>query len=329
MRAEASRPTLSETVSSILLNPGRPRTRIHPDVREILTRHLHSIDSLTDTFLSWNETGTWKTNSETEKMLGGTRSTTLQFLQNRHTWADLTHLPSNQAKNIMKTAITAAGKSTRGMRTVIIRQDQNPIPGNSIPELPPMTGEVRVMDGLVVLRQGTATNTTFNPLSSMRHNKTSPNTANWIVSLVENKLAMPFHFGPLIADLTSNRHTGTIDQYNKPKWCPNLVPEQLPRHHKQYTKIDRTIVWTRRNYHRPAADSHGPNPGYLNMEKSSPLAGAIGILPKGLRHDLIRTGHPYQTVDTDTLKKVSKIINNTARKAYLTYENWRKRKKRA
>ena len=84
-------------------------------------------------------------------------------------------------------------------------------------------------------------------------------------------------------------------------------------------------IWYRSDYPTPKIDNKfkllAPS-----FETHNKLRGMLGIIPRDFKFNLVYLGHEIQ--EENVAKKVSKVINDSALKAFLNYEHWKRHKKR-
>ena len=167
----------------------------HQGIRHIITKHLHTSQTLDSPFVNvpLPYLTPWNAKSPLDHTLGASPSTPSTFLHNANTWINLTLNDPSQMSNYIDMAIKATRESTHPTRICILTQ---PFPhGFTVPQ---QASRLHVL-------------ITINPYS-VTLQQTAPGTRSHInqtglwVLLIESKNAQPFDITHLRRDLHTIDH---------------------------------------------------------------------------------------------------------------------------
>ena len=253
-------------------------------------------------------------------MIGGTGGSTLSFLTNRYTWADLTHMEPHRVQAIMMTAQTAAINSEKEMRVVII----SPALNNTQENLINKHKHEKVKTSLNMIHIPIGGLRMENINIHLRRTQAGQNTQPIVISMIENRKTKPFNYEELKQDIIKENIQITEHKTIRPN---NPRTPSTKTHPKTHRRTDirkyKSLIWFRNDFPRPEDIKES----MTKTETANPLLGCIGIMPINIKKDLIHMGHDHDTITDEIITKIQKIIINTSLESYMRYESWRKRKK--
>ena len=313
-QGETTTTNLTLVINNILTTSNHTLERKWTDnsIKHISTSHLHTTHSLNDSFITWDNIGTWHTNNLLEASLGGVKGSMLSYLKNRYTWADLTHTNTKTTVETMKTAITASKSSESEMRVAII---SNTLTANEEEYITNYanTNNTRIQPNTIKFPPGSIALQEIT--KDLRRQKSNLNTSPITITIIENNTAKYYNHENWCTEIINH-----VNDYNKSKIVTTIKPEwhyhnSLPNpminltHTKHPHKKHKSLLWTRDDFPRTTiGKKDDTKPKMKNLELFNPLLGSIGILPQGIKNDLINMGYDHNMINDHNMEKIQQTL---------------------
>ena len=198
--------TMKQIIEGI--NKKGKKGRLQPMIRELMNKHLHTEDSLNETFTTWRGIGAWHSECKIEQTLGATAGEEESFLQNRYTWIDLTSSTASQKKKILDKSVKAVTASKQATRIVLATKGElSPIEITS--------NNTRIQLNVIVIGEGDTYIETWEKGKYTKYRET--NTQHISINIIENTEAVNFNWQEIKKDM-HNQGIPTHHTSTEPKW---------------------------------------------------------------------------------------------------------------